>query len=42
MHFHVHIIPRYEDDDLTIGFVDHQGKYDLNKLKEEIKKNIEE
>ena len=42
MHFHVHIIPRYEGDDLTINFVDHQGKFDLNELKEEIKKNIEE
>ena len=41
MHFHVHIIPRYENDDLKIDFVDHQGKYDLNELKEEIVKNIE-
>jgi len=41
MHFHVHIIPRYENDDLAINFVDHQGKYDLNELKEEIIKNIE-
>ncbi len=41
MHFHVHIIPRYENDDLAINFVDHQGKYDLNELKEAIIKNIE-
>ena len=41
MHFHVHIIPRYKNDDLKIEFVDHQGKYDLNELKEKIIKNIE-
>ncbi len=41
MHFHVHIIPRYNGDDLELKFVDHQGKYDLNELKEEIIKNIE-
>ena len=41
MHFHVHIIPRYDDDDLNINFVDHQGKYNLIDLKNQIIKNIE-
>ncbi len=41
MHFHVHIIPRYDDDDLNINFVDHQEKYNLIDLKNQIIKNIE-
>ena len=41
MHFHVHIIPRYEDDDLKIDFIDHQGKYALNELQAALLTNIE-
>lgn len=36
MHYHVHIIPRYKNDDLTINFVDHSKEINL----EEIQNNI--
>lgn len=38
MHFHVHVIPRYSDDDLKIEFNEHQ--YDLESLEKQIKDNI--
>lgn len=40
MHFHVHIIPRYENNDVKIEFTDHSNSYDLNKIKEEICKEL--
>lgn len=40
MHFHVHIIPRYEENDVNIGFIDHSNSYDLNLIKEEISKEL--
>ena len=39
-HFHIHIIPRYNEDDLTIEFVNNEGKHDLAKLAKEIKENM--
>jgi len=38
MHMHVHIIPRYKDDDLQINFVDHSDKYNLDDVLKEINK----
>lgn len=35
MHFHVHIIPRYKDDDLKIEFTSHE--MDLDEVLNEIK-----
>lgn len=32
MHFHVHVIPRYEKDDIDIAFVDHTNNYDKNQI----------
>ncbi len=40
-HFHVHLIPRYKDDDTTIGWVNHQKDYqdvDYKDVQESIKK----
>ena len=34
MHFHFHIIPRYADDDLVIGFTSHE--YDLDEIQHQI------
>ena len=39
-HFHIHIIPRYDEADLTIEFVNNEGKHDLAKIANEIKENI--
>ena len=36
MHYHMHILPRYEHDDLTIKFLEH--KLDLNALAQKLKK----
>lgn len=38
MHMHVHIIPRYTNDDLEIKFVDHSDKYKLDDVLKEINK----
>ena len=40
MHFHVHIIPRYEENDLKLEFTDHSKDYDLSLIQAEILKNI--
>ena len=37
MHMHIHIIPRYKNDDLEIKFVDHSNKYNLEDVLKEIK-----
>ena len=42
-HFHVHLIPRYDDDDFRIRFINHMDKYDnyaLTKLKNKIISNM--
>ena len=42
-HYHVHLIPRYEDDKFGIRFVNNMKKYDTEKLtalKNKIKMNI--
>ena len=36
MHFHVHIIPRYKDDDLKIEFVSHQNQHNLEEIAKKI------
>ena len=38
MHMHVHIIPRYKNDDLKIEFKDHSKDYPLNDVLNEINK----
>ena len=38
MHFHVHIIPRYKDDDVEIKFHEHQ--YDLKEIAQKIKEHL--
>ena len=40
MHFHVHIIPRYEENDLKLEFTDHSKDYDLSLIQAEISKNM--
>ncbi len=37
MHYHVHIIPRYESNDINIGFTDHSSTTDLDKVLNKIK-----
>ncbi len=32
MHYHVHILPRYEANDIKIEFTDHSASCDLNKV----------
>jgi histidine triad (HIT) family protein len=36
MHMHIHIIPRYKNDDLKITFIDHSDKYNLDDVLKEI------
>lgn len=38
MHYHVHIIPRYKEDDLGINFIDHSKDYSLEEIQNIIKK----
>ena len=40
MHFHVHIIPRYDNNDIKIEFTDNNSKFDLNEIKEAIINNL--
>lgn len=35
MHTHIHVIPRYKTDDITIEF--HKTDYDINEIKKELK-----
>ena len=42
-HFHIHLIPRYEDDGMKLSTVNNYGKFDndyFNNLVEEIKNNM--
>ncbi|MFP4077529.1 MAG: HIT family protein [Candidatus Izemoplasmataceae bacterium] len=32
-HFHVHLVPRYEDDGMTLSTIDHAGDYDEDDYK---------
>ena len=41
MHFHVHIIPRYKNDDLKIKFVDHSNTSNLDEIQKDILANID-
>ena len=36
MHMHVHVLPRYNDDDLKIEFKDHSKNYTLDSVLKEI------
>ena len=40
-HFHVHIIPRYDNNDIEINFNDHSNSFDLEEIKNNILANIE-
>ena len=40
MHFHLHIIPRYEHDEFIIGPKDNNSKYDLKEIQEKIKNGL--
>lgn len=37
-HFHIHLIPRYENDDFDIMFKDHSSEVDLEEIKNRIVK----
>ena len=37
-HFHIHLIPRYEDDNFDILFKDNSNKIDLDSVLEKIKR----
>ena len=37
-HFHIHLIPRYEDDEFDIKFVDNSKNVDLDEILKEINK----
>ena len=37
-HFHVHIIPRYDEKDINISFTDHSNDYNLDDVLAEINK----
>lgn len=36
MHFHIHIIPRYSNNDFEIKFENNEGKYDLEELRQQL------
>ena len=40
IHFHVHIIPRYDNNDIKIEFTDNNSKFDLNEIKNTIINNL--
>ena len=40
IHFHVHIIPRYNTDDIQIKFTDHSSQYNLEDIKNQILKQM--
>ena len=40
MHAHVHIIPRYKDDNISINLVNNEGKYNLKEIANKIKENL--
>ena len=37
MHYHVHILPRYDNNDITIGFTDHSSTANLDIVLNKIK-----
>lgn len=37
LHYHVHIIPRYNNDDLKIEFIDHSKDVNLDSILQELK-----
>ena len=37
MHFHTHILPRYNSSDLRMVFENHMDKYDLDEIQKELK-----
>ena len=37
-HFHIHLIPRYDNDGFDIGFTDNSEKADLDKILSEVNK----
>ena len=40
-HFHMHLIPRYEGDDVTIGWKEHSTEdIDMEQLRQDIKKAL--
>lgn len=39
-HLHVHLIPRYENDNITIKFAEHGEAEDISKVAEEIRKGF--
>ena len=39
-HFHIHLIPRYENDNFDIMFKDNSKSVDLDKVLEKIKENL--
>lgn len=41
MHFHVHIIPRYNNEDIKINFFDHSNAYNLEEIKNSIVSNLD-
>ncbi len=38
MHYHVHILPRYTDNDINIGFTDHSKDVNLDEVLKKINK----
>lgn len=40
MHVHIHIIPRFKDDGITIQLTNNEGKYNLEEVAAKIKKAL--
>ena len=38
-HFHIHILPRYQESELKIEFIDHSDSIDLDEILSKIKKD---